>query len=268
MTNEHTGIDPEGWNDALSRLAETEHLLLALDFDGTLSPLINEPLEARMSSEARAAVEELLDAPDTTVALVSGRSMKDLRHIAEHSEDSRLLLAGSHGVEYWTPEAGYAELAGAADDIALRDQLYARARTEFADAAGVYVEPKTFGFGIHTRVADSETAERANTVVDALVSAQAPHWRRRTGHNIREFSFRHEGKDTAVSNLRESTGATAVLFAGDDVTDEDAFAHLGPDDVGIRVGAGPTAATMTVPGIPTLAAVLSAMATRRNSRRQ
>jgi trehalose 6-phosphate phosphatase len=100
------------------------------------------------------------------------------------------------------------------------------------------------------------------------VAARAPHWRRRTGHNIVEYSFRHEGKDSALAALRERLGATAVLFAGDDVTDEDALASLGPQDLGIRVGDGETAASVRVGSIQELAAALSLLERMRSLRQE
>ena len=77
---------------------------------------------------------------------------------------------------------------------------------------GVWIEPKTFGFGVHTRRADPADAEVADRAVDAIVQAEAPHWRRRTGHNIVEYAFRHEGKDSAIAELRERTDAAAVAL--------------------------------------------------------
>ena len=111
--------------------------------------------------------------------------------------------------------------------MALRDAMRAHAEAATAHLDGVWIEPKTFGFGVHTRRATAEAAAEANRLADEIVAAEAPHWRRRTGHNIVEFAFRHEGKDSAIAELRERVGATAVLFAGDDVTDEDALASLG-----------------------------------------
>ncbi len=256
---------PAQQRTALHRIAAASRLLVALDFDGTLAPLQNEPMDARMLPASRAAVEALTRAPHTWVALVSGRSLVDLRLLAEHDDDSPVLLAGSHGAEYWFPEQGLVEPAEDPSDVALRDSLRTQAEQATAGLAGVWIEPKTFGLGVHTRRAIAEVAAAADARVDAIVQTSAPHWRRRTGHNIVEYSFRHEGKDTAVARLRQRVGASAALFAGDDTTDEDAIAALGPADLGIRVGDAPTAATLIVPDIPALAALLADLARLRSA---
>jgi len=250
---------------ALDRLAQTPRLLVALDFDGTLSPLVDAPMEARMHPAARAAVDALVAAPETTVALVSGRSLADLRVISEHDETSPIRLAGSHGVEYWYPgrgrvvppvDPGQAELRAAVLDAV-------RARLDGLD--GIRVEAKEFGLAVHSRLADDETAARAQRLADELMAERAPAWRRRAGHDVVEYSFRDEGKDAAIATLRAEVRPTAVAFAGDDVTDEDAIVALAPGDVGIRLGAGESAAEVRMPGIPQFAAWLGELARRRGA---
>jgi alpha,alpha-trehalose-phosphate synthase [UDP-forming]/trehalose-phosphatase len=264
----HVKIDDQALQDALGRVAASDRLLIALDFDGTLAPLEDEPMKARALPVAAAAVAALAALPDTPVAFVSGRSLHDLREIAEHADDAQIFLAGSHGAEFWVPGEGALETDDDEMAPALRDELRDEMTAQVGDLEGVWVEPKTFGFGIHTRVASAEDAQTARDAADRLVQERAPHWRRRTGHNIVEYSFRHEGKDSALAALRERLGATAVLFAGDDVTDEDALASLGPDDLGIRVGEGETAASARVGSIQELAAALSMLARMRADRRE
>lgn len=244
-------------------VAATRHLLVALDFDGTLAPLVDEPMSARMTTEARAAVRTLAALPDTDVAFVSGRSLHHLREIAEHDDESPVLLAGSHGAEYWVPQTG-AETEADPEAVRLRDRLRERAEEIVADAEGVWIERKTFGFAVHSRLAaDPTAAASVRERVDALMRAEAPQWRRREGHDIVEYASRSEGKDAALARLRAVTGATAVVFAGDDVTDEDALRSLGPDDLGIRVGPGETSASVRVADIGELAAFLLSLADRR-----
>ncbi len=246
-------------------VATTDTLLLALDFDGTLSPLVDEPLSARMTPGARAALAELAALPRTVVALVSGRSLAHLREIAEHADDSPVWLAASHGAQFWVPGIGDEPREDDTADLALRDRLRAEAETATSGMPGVWIEPKEFGLGVHTRRADAETARAARDAVDRLVSVEAASWRRRTGHDILEFAFRHEGKDSAVAHLRARVGASAVLFAGDDVTDEDALRSLGAGDLGIRVGGGETAATLRVDDIDAFVAVLEDVARLRRA---
>ncbi|WP_243074673.1 trehalose-phosphatase [Microbacterium sp. SS28] len=263
-----TAPAPLATPESLDGVASATPLLVALDFDGTLSPLVDEPMQARMLPAARTAVDALVAVPDTFVALVSGRSLDDLRIIAEHDDDSPLLLAGSHGAEYWIPGEGRIEPVDEPGALELRDRLRAEAERATADLEGVWIEPKTFGFGVHTRRMDAASAHIANRRVDRIVAENAPHWRRRTGHGIIEFAFRHEGKDAGVEALRARTGASAVLFAGDDVTDEDALRKLRPEDLGVHVGGGPTAARVSVRDIPAMADLLASLAIRRTAARQ
>ncbi|WP_150957391.1 trehalose-phosphatase [Microbacterium testaceum] len=250
---------------AVEAVATTDTLLVALDFDGTLSPLVDEPMSARMTPGARAAIDALAALPRTVVALVSGRSLGHLREISEHDDSSPIWLAGSHGAQFWIPGAGIEAAGDDEADLALRDRLQQRALDGTAEMTGVWIEPKEYGLGVHTRTADAATAEAARSLVDRLVAAEAPSWRRRTGHDILEFSFRHEGKDSAVAHLRERVGASAVLFAGDDVTDEDALGALDAGDLGVRVGGGDTAATLRVDDIDAFVAVLDEVARLRRA---
>jgi trehalose 6-phosphate phosphatase len=251
----------------LENLARTPRLLVALDFDGTLSPLVDEPMSARMIPEARRALVALAALPATDVALVSGRSLADLRVISEHSDDSLFHLAGSHGAETWHPGSqGHEDDVSDRADRALLDALAADAERMVAEVDGAWVEPKAFGFGLHTRLASADAAQKAQHDIDALMSERAPSWRRRTGRDILEFAFRHEGKDQAVAALRERLGATAVLFAGDDVTDEDALRSLGEGDLGVHVGGGDSAASVSVEDPAALAALLARLAQLRTRR--
>lgn len=252
----------------LSALAATPRLVVALDFDGTASPLIPDPMAARALPTVAAQVARLAALPDTVVAYVSGRSMHDLREITEHTDDSVIALAGSHGAQYWFPGDADAAPADEADDGDAREELWAAARPIIERYEGAEFEPKTFGMGVHTRRADRETEERVFAEVDALVAERFPHWRRRAGHRVLEFSSRNEGKDAAIAALRERFDATGILFAGDDVTDEDAMRVLQPGDLGVRVGPGESAAILRVENPQQIGELLGALADERSSLRE
>lgn len=255
-------------DDAVLAIARTERLLIALDFDGTASELVTDPMAARAIPAVSEAIARLSALPDTTVAFVSGRSLVHLREIAEHDDDSRIVLAGSHGAQYWYPGVGEQNIEAAADERALRDELLAELAPLMADYPGIELEKKTFGVGIHGRPADPAVERAAFSHVDEVFAQRARHWRRRTGDRILEFASRDEGKDTAIRILRAHTAATGVLFAGDDVTDEDAMRVLGDDDLGVRVGAGESAAAVRVDSPQQIAEVLEVIATERSAGRE
>jgi trehalose 6-phosphate phosphatase len=253
---------------AVTAIARTPVLLVALDFDGTASPLVPDPMSARALPSVAEAVGRLSLLPDTEVAYVSGRSLVHLREIAEHDDDSRVILAGSHGAQYWFPGEGEADAAESAAQRELRESLFDELEPMLEQYPGVELERKTFGVGVHGRPADPAVEQAAFAAVDQVMARRAARWRRRTGDRILEFSSRQEGKDAAIHALRARTGATGILFAGDDVTDEDAQRVLGPGDLGVRVGPGETAATLRVGSPQQIGELLGVIATERATGRE
>jgi trehalose 6-phosphate phosphatase len=85
------------------------------------------------------------------------------------------------------------------------------------------------------------------------------------GKNVLELSVVQADKGQGLRSLRELTGATAVVFAGDDVTDEHALKTLTPPDVGIKVGDGQTAAHYRITSPEQLVQVLRELVTLRRA---
>jgi len=259
---------PGSADPALEAIATTSRLIVALDFDGTASPLVSEPMAARALPEVKAQLERLEALPETFIAYVSGRSMHDLQEITEHTPDSVVALAGSHGAQYWFPDVGDVDTGEATVEGESRTDLWAAAQPIVDRYEGAGLEPKTFGMGIHTRSATPEDETAVFAEIDALVAERFPHWRRRQGHRVLEFSSRLEGKDAAMNKLREHFSATGILFAGDDVTDEDAMRVLQPGDLGVRVGPGESAAALRVDTPQEIAALLEVLASERGAGRE
>lgn len=251
---------PEPLVGALRELARTRRLLVALDFDGTLAPEVDDPLTARALPEARTAVLRLLAMPNTRVALVSGRSLDSLEKVADLPEEA--LLVGSHGIEI--------RLDPADDSVSLDTSELRQVDVlnlvlgEVADAMDqVWLEPKPAGFALHTRLATDHHSRVAHLVARSEVAAELSGVTVREGKDVLEFSVRSTTKGEAVEHLRQYTRADAVFYAGDDVTDEDAFAALNADDVGLKSGAGSTLANFRVPGPSQIARALALLADLR-----
>lgn len=251
---------PEPLVGALRELARAKRLLIALDFDGTLAPEVDDPEMARALPESRAAVLRLLGMPNTRVALVSGRALRSLEEVADLPQTT--LLVGSHGIEL--------RLDSPDEQVSLdtaelrRVDVLNTVLGEVADAVDqVWLEPKPAGFALHTRLATEQNSRIAHLVARSEASAEVSGLTIREGKNVLEFSVRSTTKGEALEHLRRYTQADAVFYAGDDVTDEDAFAALTADDVGLKSGAGPTLANFRVPGPAQVARVLALLADLR-----
>ena len=234
-----TSLDPR-LVSAVHELISRRPVLLALDFDGVLAPLVDEPSAARALPGTLDLLTALAGRDGVHVALVSGRALADLRAVAEVPAGSRLLLVGSHGSEV---DGAVTDL----DDAASQRLGALRSAFEAIAAAhpGVHVETKPAGVVLHTRRAARDHAAAAAAA--ALAVANQPGSHLTQGKEVVEVSVVEAGKGVALDQLRSSLGARGVLYAGDDVTDENAFAALRPGDVGIKVGDGETAAAHRLP---------------------
>ncbi len=252
MTGSAGGLDA-----ALRAFAALPTVLVALDFDGVLAPIVDDPAAARPLPAARAALDRLVDPPRTHLALVSGRALASLRAVASPPDGA--VLVASHG----------AELEGVATELDAAARAALTAATAALEAvaaahAGTAVEHKPAGVVLHTRGAAPEVAERASRA--ALEGAGAlPGVHAMTGKSVVELSVVRATKGEAVEALRARLGVDAVLFAGDDVTDETVLGGLRRGhDVGVRVGGGESAAEHRAADPEAVAALLTALADLRH----
>lgn len=250
------GVPPE-LEAAVRSFAAVHSILVALDFDGTLAPHVDNPDQARALRESREAVMRLLALPGVRVAFVSGRALVSLQHVADPPEG--VLVAGSHGVELQLDDPG-AELELLGAELAQLSELAAVLDRLSATVDGAWIERKPAGFALHTRLVANPLGAELQQTARSSVEAEMPGLRVIEGKNVLEFSVRRSTKGDAVRRLREHTGASAVFYAGDDATDEDAFATLGDGDLGLKIGQGHTRAEHRVRGPEEVAQVLRLLA--------
>jgi trehalose-phosphatase len=225
---------------AVIRLARVPQLLVACDYDGTLAPIVEDPEHATPLPEAIAALRALAALPQTTVAVISGRALRDLAMLSRLP--SEVHLVGSHGSEF---DVGFVH-ALAPELQQLRTRLYEALTELVRGQPGVRLESKPASVAVHTRGADRAVAQRTVAAVDAGPGTwEGVHVT--VGKEVVELSVLGTHKGYAVDQLRMQAAANAVLYLGDDVTDENAFAHLHGADLGIKIGPGETRAGYRVP---------------------
>jgi trehalose 6-phosphate phosphatase len=244
--------------DALTALALVPQLLVALDFDGVLAPIVQDPSSSRPLPASAAAVGALAELPGTTVAMLSGRALADLRTVSGFGAPVRLI--GSHGGEF---DDG--ELVLTDEQRSLKQELAAAVTRVVDGEPGARLEDKPAGIVVHVRGAGPAVAAR---VLEAVRTgpAQLPGVEATEGKAVLEMAVVQVSKGAAIDALRERLRADGVLFVGDDVTDETAFVRLRPGDVGIKVGAGETAAAYWVPAPDDVTTVLEQLVAARRER--
>ncbi|GAA1786215.1 hypothetical protein GCM10009712_36990 [Pseudarthrobacter sulfonivorans] len=224
-------LSPE-LREAVRRIAQTEHLLVALDFDGTISPIVDRAGDARPLPRSATAFAGLAALPRTTTALLSGRALASLRAVASPPVDT--LLIGSHGAEAWLGP-GSAELTLDEGQRVLLAEVRGVLEDIVEQAPGTLLEDKPAGVVLHTRLAEDDVAEDAVAAARSVLQDRKGVFLK-NGKRVLETSVVNASKGEGLTFLRQITGATAVLFAGDDVTDEDALGRLEAGDVGVKVG--------------------------------
>ena len=220
---------------ALTAAADAERLLLASDFDGTLSDLVPHPADAQPEEGAMEALADAASLPGVTVVVISGRADDVLAELTGSPEG--VILVGTHGAST-EHDPRRRDLVGEA--AALTRALRA-VEDEFP---GTLVEAKPVGAALHYRHADDPMgAAQAATDVGRRFDARII-----AGKQVVELVLSEGDKGTSLRDQKADADADVIVFFGDDVTDEDVFTSLTDSDVGVKVGPGGSAARFRVDG--------------------
>jgi trehalose 6-phosphate phosphatase len=217
------------WPEIRSRLRSAKRWALFLDFDGTLVSLRNRPADVRMPAEAKRILQRLVAHTNAFVAIVSGRSLRDLRRLVNVEG---LHYFGLHGAERDGKVAKLSNEAFLALESAKRV-----ARLQLGEIRGIWIEDKGLSFSVHHRDADAPAFARADAALGNLVAPWGDALHILNGSRVWEVLPKEiPGKSAAVEDvLRKLPADTAVVYIGDDGTDEIAFAVL-PNQITVRVG--------------------------------
>jgi trehalose 6-phosphate phosphatase len=226
------------WTDAWRA---SGRLVLLLDFDGTLAPIVDRPELAAMPERTRRALDRLMAMEGVTVAVVSGRGLADVR---ERAAIPHIAYAGNHGMEI--EGAGlhriHPEAAAARPQL---QEVAARIEADLEGIDGAFLEDKGLTLSIHYRLAPDHAEEVREIVLEA--AGGRPGLEVFEGKMIVEVRPRvewHKGKAVLfLLDQMRPPADTPVLYLGDDRTDEDAFRALeswGPAAEGILIAEHPS----------------------------
>ncbi|WP_316979659.1 trehalose-phosphatase [Shumkonia mesophila] len=224
--------------DELGRRLAGRKPAVFLDYDGTLTPIVERPELAVLSDSMRRIVRDL--ARRCPVAVVSGRDRTDVERLVGIDG---LAFAGSHGFDIRVPGGRRIARREGEDFAPLLKAVETRLHGALDAIEGARIEPKKASVAVHYRqVAETEWG-RIAAVVEATLAEHGT-LRATPGKMVYEIQPRLDwNKGRAVLWLLDALGLTAPdvlpLYFGDDITDEDAFNALAGRGIGVLVGGAP-----------------------------
>src|SRR5215216_4498474 len=222
-------------SDELTRLLGVRSPVVFLDYDGTLTPIVDRPEDAVISHGMRRTVREL--AGRCPVCVVSGR---DRRVVQELIGLDDLIVAGSHGFDIWSPGGTIGREEGAEFETLL-DEVKARLHEGLVPIEGALVEPKRSSVAAHYRLVSDEERPRVKEVVDTILAEYPDQLKVTPGKMVYEIQPKlgwDKGKAVLylLEVLRLDRDDVVPLYLGNDFTEEDAFEALADRGISIFVG--------------------------------
>jgi alpha,alpha-trehalase len=214
-----------------------------LDYDGTLTPIVADPVKATLPDKTRKVLKRL--AEHYSVAIISGRDLGDVQNMVGLGD---IAYAGSHGFDIIGPGVRYRDQKMGERFLPALERAEGELRTALKDIPGAKIERKRFAITAHYRRVGRANVPILEQRFDAILSHH-PELRKSTGKKVFELRPNIDwDKGKALLYLLEAlhTDHSRILpvYIGDDVTDEDAFRAISDWGIAIAVGRGkrPTAA--------------------------
>jgi len=196
--------------------------MLFLDFDGTLAPIVPRPALAELPNPTREVLNELAALPAVTIAIVSGRALRDVK---KRIGIPGLIYAGNHGLEIEGKGLAFEHPAAVELSFAVR-AVTGWISACAGDFPGIEIESKGLTTSVHYRRASRPIQVALESSLRSFIPPDAPSIEIREGKMVHEIRPRVPwDKGHAVVWIRDQLGKSGALpiVVGDDTTDENAF---------------------------------------------
>jgi trehalose 6-phosphate phosphatase len=213
-------VTPEGAAALAAIAAYLGRALIALDFDGTLAPIVSEPSAARPYPGVLAALHRLATGVGT-LAVITGRPASAARELGGFGGIPGLIVIGHHGWERW--ECGELTSPPPPPEVARARARLPAVLAEAGAPDGTWVEDKNHALVVHTRRTANPEAALALLAGPLADFASRVGLDCQPGRLVIELRPRGVDKGTAITALAAERDPAAVLFAGDDLGDIPAF---------------------------------------------
>ncbi len=209
-----------------------------LDYDGTLSPIVETPEMALISESMKRLIRRL--SRRFPVTIITGRTLSDIR---KRVGIRNIIYAGNHGAEIWKGGKTI-QIQQPEEELQLIREVVEKLKDSLSDIKGVLVEDKGITASIHYRNVWEKDVSELFSRFWSIMSAYKNHFRVTSGKKVFEIRpLAVWNKGDAVKWIMKKYGKGFIpLYIGDDVTDEDAYSAIGKTGITINVGPNAKAA--------------------------
>lgn len=227
--------------DSLKKELSHKYIMLFLDYDGTLTPIVSAPQRAFISPEVKRLLRRLSKSPRIKLSIISGRALKDIKRLVGLKG---IIYVGNHGLELAGPKLKFkSPLPPRYRKLLekIRDELKRR----ICAIKGAFVEDKGFSLSLHYRLVNKKALPLIATIFHetTIVPRLKGQLKITSGKKVLEVRLPvawDKGKVVLWLLAREQFATknkkVFPIYIGDDTTDEDAFRALRNKGLTVFVG--------------------------------
>jgi trehalose-phosphatase len=228
------------WDNLKKELSD-KYIMLFLDYDGTLTPIVSMPDKAFISQEVKELLNKLSKSPKCKLAIISGRALKDIKNIIGLKGN---IYSGNHGLEIEGPKIKFEPLVSLRYK-AILEQIKNGLNKKLSFINGAFVEDKGLSLSLHYRLVDKEDIPQVKTIFHETIILYLVRnkIKIKTGKMVLEVrppSEWDKGKIVLWLLARQKFAVKdknfVPIYIGDDKTDEDAFKVLKNKGITVFVG--------------------------------
>lgn len=222
--------------DEIKERLKNQRIFLFLDYDGTLTPIVEHPGNAFISDNIRSTIARLKEY--VKIAIISGRALEDIRKRVGIED---IIYAGNHGAEIWDGRETVVtqELS---EGRQLLQEVLDRLKNALSLIKGILIEDKGITASLHFRMVSPKDLGEVFDIFEKTLKDYEDRLRITTGKKVFEIRPRDAwNKGNAVlwiikEMIGEGMGEVFPIYIGDDTTDEDAFEVLKNRGISISIG--------------------------------